>query len=193
MFEVPVLAAHCVHVNDEDIAILKEYGVGVAHNPESNMKLASGIAPVPRMLEEGIAVGLGTDGASSNNDLDMLQETRTCALLHKVNSMNPTVLPAEQVLSMATSLGAKALHLEDQIGCLEPGYKADMILINLDQPHMTPRYDLIANLVYAGKASDVDTVIIDGNIVMENRQLVTIDEKKVLHQCREIARRLVQN
>ena len=193
VFEVPVLAAHCVHVNDEDIAILKEYGVGVAHNPESNMKLASGIAPVPRMLEEGIAVGLGTDGASSNNDLDMLQETRTCALLHKVNSMNPTVLPAEQVLSMATSLGAKALHLEDQIGCLEPGYKADMILINLDQPHMTPRYDLIANLVYAGKASDVDTVIIDGNIVMENRQLVTIDEKKVLHQCREIARRLVQN
>ncbi len=193
VFEVPVLAAHCVHVNDEDIAILKEYGVGVAHNPESNMKLASGIAPVPSMLEEGIAVGLGTDGASSNNDLDMLQETRTCALLHKVNSMNPTVLPAEQVLSMATSLGAKALHLEDQIGCLEPGYKADMILINLDQPHMTPRYDLIANLVYAGKASDVDTVIIDGNIVMENRQLVTIDEKKVLHQCREIARRLVQN
>lgn len=193
VFEVPVVAAHCVHVNDEDIAILKKYGVGVAHNPESNMKLASGIAPVPRMLEAGIAVGLGTDGASSNNDLDMLQETRTCAFLHKVNSMNPTVLPAEQALSMATILGAKALHMEDQIGCLRPGYKADMILINLDQPHMTPRYDIIANLVYAGKSSDVDTVIIDGKIVMENRQLITIDEKTVLHQCKEIAQRLVQN
>jgi 5-methylthioadenosine/S-adenosylhomocysteine deaminase len=106
--------------------------------------------------------------------------------------MNPTVLPAEQVLSMATALGAKALHLEDQIGCLRPGYKADMILINLDQPHMTPRYDLIANVVYAGKASDVDTVIIDGKIVMENRQLITIDEKEVLQQCQEIAQRLVQ-
>jgi 5-methylthioadenosine/S-adenosylhomocysteine deaminase len=192
VFEVPVVAAHCVHVNDEDIAILKKYGVGVAHNPESNMKLASGIAPVPQMLEAGIAVGLGTDGASSNNDLDMLQETRTCAFLHKVNSMNPTTLPAEQALSMATALGAKALHLEDQIGCLRPGYKADMILINLDQPHMTPRYDLIANVVYAGKATDVDTVIIDGKIVMENRQLITIDEKEVLQQCQEIAQRLVQ-
>ncbi|HQA07731.1 MAG TPA: amidohydrolase [Syntrophomonadaceae bacterium] len=191
IFEVPVIAAHCVHLSDEDIAILKKYGVGVAHNPESNMKLASGIARVPRMLAEGIAVGLGTDGASSNNDLDMLQETRTCALLHKVNSMDPTVLPAEQALSMATAIGAKALHMEDQIGCLRPGYKADLILINLNQPHMIPRYDLIANLVYAGKAGDVDTVIIDGRIVMENRQLTTIDEKQVLEKCKEIAERLV--
>lgn len=193
VFEVPVIAAHCVHVSEEDIAIMKKYGVGVAHNPESNMKLASGIAPVPRMLEAGLAVGLGTDGASSNNDLDMIQETRTCAFLHKVNSMDPTVLPAEQALSLATTLGAQVLHLEKEIGCLAPGYKADMILINLDQPHMTPRYDLMANLVYAGKASDVDTVIIDGCIVMENRQLQTIDEQKVLRQCRNIAQRLVQS
>lgn len=193
VFEVPVIAAHCVHVSEEDIAIMKKYGVGVAHNPESNMKLASGIAPVPRMLEAGVAVGLGTDGASSNNDLDMIQETRTCAFLHKVNSMDPTVLPAEQALSLATTLGAQVLHLEKEIGCLAPGYKADMILINLDQPHMTPRYDLMANLVYAGKASDVDTVIIDGCIVMENRQLQTIDEQKVLRQCRNIAQRLVQS
>ena len=193
VFEVPVIAAHCVHVSEADIAILKKYGVGVAHNPESNMKLASGIAPVPRMLEAGLAVGLGTDGASSNNDLDMIQETRTCAFLHKVNSMDPTVLPAEQALSLATTLGAQVLHLEKEIGCLAPGYKADMILINLDQPHMTPRYDLIANLVYAGKASDVDTVIIDGCIIMENRQLQTIDEQKVLRQCRDIAQRLVQS
>jgi 5-methylthioadenosine/S-adenosylhomocysteine deaminase len=193
VFEVPVIAAHCVHVSEADIAILKKYGVGVAHNPESNMKLASGIAPVPRMLEAGLAVGLGTDGASSNNDLDMIQETRTCAFLHKVNSMDPTVLPAEQALSLATTLGAQVLHLEKEIGCLAPGYKADMILINLDQPHMTPRYDLMANLVYAGKASDVDTVIIDGCIIMENRQLQTIDEQKVLRQCRDIAQRLVQS
>ena len=192
VFEVPVIAAHCVHVSDEDIAILKKYGVGVAHNPESNMKLASGIAPVPRMLEAGLAVGLGTDGASSNNDLDMIQETRTCAFLHKVNSMDPTVLPAEQALSLATT-GGQVLRLEKEIGRLAPGYKADMILINLDQPHMTPRYDLMANLVYAGQASDVDTVIIDGNIVMENRRLQTIDEEKVLRQCRDIAQRLVQS
>jgi len=193
VFEVPVIAAHCVHVSDEDIAIMKKYGVGVAHNPESNMKLASGIAPVPRMLEAGLAVGLGTDGTSSNNNLDMIQETRTCALLHKVNSMDPTVLPAEQALSLATTGGAQVLRLEKEIGRLAPGYKADMILINLDQPHMTPRYDLMANLVYAGQASDVDTVIIDGNIVMENRQLQTIDEEKVLRQCRDIAQRLVQS
>lgn len=192
VFECPVVAAHCVHVSDEDIEILRKHNVGIAHNPESNMKLASGIAPVPQMLAAGLAVGIGTDGASSNNDLDMLQETRTCAFLHKVNTMDPTVLPAAQALKMATKIGAQALRLDKQIGSLAPGYKADLILIDLDKPHMTPRYDILANLVYAGQASDVDTVIIDGRIIMEGRRLLTIDEDEILHQCKNIARRLTQ-
>lgn len=192
VFACQVLAAHCVHVNEEDIARLKEYGVGVAHNPESNMKLASGIAPVPRMLAEGLAVGIGTDGASSNNDLDMLQEMRTCALLHKVNTMDSTVLPAAQVLNMATAMGAAALGLEKEVGCLVPGRKADMAIINLRQPHLTPCYDLVANLVYAGQAADVDTVIIDGAVVMEGRNVLTLDEAEILRQCGVIAQRLVR-
>lgn len=192
VFEQHVVAAHCVHLSDDDLDILKRYKVGVAHNPESNMKLASGIAPVPEMLARGIMVGIGTDGASSNNDLDMLQETRTCAFLHKVAKMDPTVIPAGQALHMAIRMGAAVLGLERQIGSLMPGYKADMIMINLDKPHMIPRYDVLANVVYAGQAADVDTVIIDGQLVMENRNLLTLDEKEILHQCKTIARRLVQ-
>jgi len=187
-----VLAAHCVHLNEADIDILKKCDVGVAHNPESNMKLASGIAPVPDMLRVGIPVALGTDGASSNNDLDMVQEMRTCALLHKVNKMNPTVLPAYQVLEMATANGARALGLEEQLGRLEPGLKADMILISLKESHMTPCYDILANIVYSAKAGDVETVIIDGNIVMENRKMKVLDEEEVLRKARERAEYLVK-
>ncbi|MDD3895217.1 MAG: amidohydrolase, partial [Syntrophomonadaceae bacterium] len=182
LFKNHVLAAHCVHLSENDIAILAESGASVAHNPESNMKLASGIAPVPKLLSAGIPVALGTDGVSSNNDLDMLQEMRTCALLHKVNSMDPTVLPAYKALEMATVNGAQALGLSKQIGRLQKGYKADMIIINLDAAHQIPRYDLVANLVYAGQASDVDMVIIDGNIIMENRQIKTLNEEQVITQ-----------
>jgi 5-methylthioadenosine/S-adenosylhomocysteine deaminase len=191
LFSHKVLAAHCVHVNSEDIAILKKYAVGVAHNPESNMKLASGIAPVPEMLAAGISVALGTDGASSNNNLDMLQEMRSCALLHKVNSMNPTVLPAYQALEMATLNGARAMGMDNEFGQLKAGLKADMILLGLDEAHMIPRYDILANLVYSGQASDVETVIIDGNIVMEDREIKTFDEKEVLEQARKTAARLI--
>jgi len=191
LFNHSVLAAHCVHINEQDIEILAKYQVGVVHNPESNMKLASGIAPVPQLLNAGIPVALGTDGASSNNNLDMLQEMRTCALLHKVNTMDPTVLPAYQALQMATSNGAKALRLDTQIGKLEKGKKADIILCKLDQAHMIPRYDLIANLVYSGQAADVDTVIIDGNIIMQNRIIRTFDEQEVLQQSKQAAARLV--
>ncbi len=191
LFSHKVLAAHCVHVNSEDIGILKKYAVGVAHNPESNMKLASGIAPVPEMLAAGISVALGTDGASSNNNLDMLQEMRSCALLHKVNSMNPTVLPAYQALEMATLNGARALGMDNEFGQLKAGLKADMILLGLDEAHMIPRYDILANLVYSGQASDVETVIIDGNIVMEDREIKTFDEKEVLEQARKTAARLI--
>lgn len=186
------LAAHCVHLSDRDIEILKKHNVGVAHNPESNMKLASGVAPVPDMLEAGLRVALGTDGASSNNDLDMIQEMRTCALLHKVSKMDPTVLPAYQVLEMATANGAKVLGLEGKIGQLAPEFKADMILINLKGAHMTPCHDILANIVYSAKAGDVDTVIIDGNIVMEDRKVKTIDEEEILSRSGIIAKNLVK-
>lgn len=192
IFNHPVLAAHCVYLSEPDIEILAKYQVGVAHNPESNMKLASGIAPVPRMLQAGIPVALGTDGASSNNNLDMLQEMRTCALLHKVNTLNPTVIPAYQALQMATANGAKALRLDTEIGQIKPGMKADIILVNVDEAHFIPRYDLIANLVYSGQAADVNTVIIDGNIVMQDRLIKTFDEKEVLVQAKRVAARLAQ-
>jgi 5-methylthioadenosine/S-adenosylhomocysteine deaminase len=191
VFTRPTLAAHCVHVSDDDIAILQQNRVGVAHNPESNMKLASGVAPVPAMLRAGIAVGLGTDGASSNNNLDMLEEMRSCALLHKVNSMDPTVLPAYQALEMGTALGARALGWDDQIGILKPGYKADMIMVNLTAAHMIPRYDILANIIYSGQAADVDTVIVDGQIIMEHRRITKFDEQEVLNKCKAIARDLI--
>lgn len=190
LFDHQVLAAHCVHVTKPDIEILARHGVGVVHNPESNMKLASGIAPVPEMLAAGIPVALGTDGASSNNNLDMLQELRTCALLHKVNTMDPTVLPAYQALQMATCNGARALRMDNHIGRLETGKKADLILCRLDRAHMIPRYDLIANLVYAGQAADVDTVIIDGRVIMQDRIIQTFDEQEVLQCSKQAAARL---
>jgi 5-methylthioadenosine/S-adenosylhomocysteine deaminase len=186
LFEHEVLAAHCVHLSEQDIEILAKYQVGVAHNPESNMKLASGIAPVPEMLEAGIPVALGTDGASSNNNLDMLQEMRTCALLHKVHTSDPTVIPAYQALKMATTNGAQALRLNAEIGQIKVGMKADIILVNIGEAHFLPCYDLVANLVYSGQAADVNTVIIDGNIIMQDRVIKTIDEKEVLTQAKRI-------
>ena len=190
LFNYPTLGAHCVHLTEEEIDILARYKVGVAHNPESNMKLASGIAPVPQMLKAGISVGLGTDGASSNNNLDMLQEMRSCALLHKVNQSDPTVLPAYQALEMATVNGARALRLENT-GTLAAGQKADVILVSLKEAHMIPRYDLIANLVYSAQASDVQTVIINGKIIMQDRVIKTFDEAEVLEQAKKTAQRLV--
>lgn len=193
VMERPVLAAHCVHLTSEDIDILKKHGVGVAHSPQSNMKLASGIAPVPEMLDAGLDVSLGTDGASSNNDLDMIQEMRSASFLHKVHTMNPTVLPAYQAVEMATVNGGRALGLEREIGSLAPGMKADMILINLKAPHMTPCYDPVANLAYSAQAGDVDTVIIDGRIIMEDRKIKTFDEQEVLRQVQQRAKRLTES
>lgn len=193
MFQHHVIAAHCVHLNQQDIEILARNRVGIAHNPESNMKLASGVAPVPSLLRAGIPVALGTDGASSNNNLDMMQEMRSCALLHKVTNMDPTVVPAYQALQMATIHGAKALRLDDQIGSLEPGKRADIILVRTNGAHCLPRYDLIANLVYAAHAADVDTVIIDGQVIMQDRIIKSFDEAEVLAQAKLTAARLVGN
>lgn len=189
----PVVAAHCVHLTSDDIDILHKYGVGVAHNPESNMKLASGIAPVPAMLTRGIPVALGTDGASSNNNLDMVQEMRSCALLHKVSLKDPTVLPAYQALEMATANGAKALGLSHEIGTIQSGFKADLILIDMSEAHMRPVHDVIANLVYASQAADVDTVIINGRVVMENHKILTFDEQEVIRNAEAAARKLAAN
>ena len=191
LFEVPVLAAHCVHLDGEDVEILAENQVAVAHCPQSNMKLASGISPVERLLARGVTVGIGTDGAASNNNLDMVEEMRTAALLQKVYTGDPTALPAYTVLEMATRGGALALGLED-VGCLAPGMKADIVLIDLHRPHLFPRHDIAAHLVYAAQASDVDTVIVDGKIIMEKRRVLTLDEERVMACAQERAFDLVR-
>lgn len=192
LFERQVLAAHCVHLDPKDIEILAAKQVGVAHNPESNMKLASGIAPIQQMLNAGITVALGTDGASSNNNLDMLQEMRTASFLQKVHLMDSTVIPAWQALQMATTNGARALGLGNKIGQLKPGYKADMIIMGMKQPNMLPVYDPISNIVYSAQAADVETVIVDGNILMEDRVIKAFDEEEVLVKAKETALRLVR-
>ncbi|RDV83603.1 amidohydrolase family protein [Ammonifex thiophilus] len=191
VFRVPVLAAHGVHLSREDMEILARYKAAVVHNPESNMKLASGIAPVTELLAAGVTVALGTDGAASNNNLDMWEEMRTAALLAKVSCKDPEALPAYQALEMATLGGAKALGLADQIGTLEVGKRADIVLVDLARAHLQPPHDPISHLVYAARASDVDTVIVDGRIVVEGGRLITLDLGEIMARCRESARRLV--
>ena len=154
------------------------------------MKLASGIAPVPQLLAKKVPVSLGTDGASSNNDLDMLQEMRTCTLLHKVNTMNPTVVPAIRHYRWQLENGAINLGVGDKLGQIKAGMKADLVIVSLEEANMTPRYDIMANLVYAAKSSDVETVIIDGKVVMENRVIKTFNESEVLNKAREIGKKL---
>ncbi len=191
LLDLPVLGAHCVHLTQEDIKILKEKSVGVAHNPESNMKLASGIAPIPQLLAEGVTVGLGTDGAASNNNLDMLEEMRSAALLHKVNSGDAKAIPAYQALEMATVNGAKILGLTD-VGMLKTGYKADIILIDFEKPHLYPKHDIYAHTVYSAQSSDIDTVIIDGRVVMKHGKVEGIDEREILENVQKCADRLVK-
>ena len=174
-----VLGAHMVHVNEAEIATLKAREVGIAHCPQSNMKLSSGTPPVPRMLELGLRVGLGTDGAASNNDLSMWEEMDTAAKLHKLISMKPTVVTAREALAMATIGGARALHLEKEIGSLEAGKRADVIVVDLSAPHQTPRYNLYSHLVYATKASDVTDTIVNGRVLMRQRRLLTLDEAAI--------------
>jgi 5-methylthioadenosine/S-adenosylhomocysteine deaminase len=158
--------------------------------PESNMKLASGGAPVPDMLNRGVVVGLGTDGCASNNNLDMFQEMDMAAKLHKVIRLDPTVMDAETVVSMATRGGAKALGMENLVGSIEVGMKADIIIINLNKPHLTPMYHEYSHLVYTVNGADVDTALINGKVVMENRKLLTINESEVMERVRKIANRV---
>jgi 5-methylthioadenosine/S-adenosylhomocysteine deaminase len=186
-----VLAAHCVWVDAADIAILAKREVGCSHNPSSNMKLGSGAAPVVEMIAGGVRVGIGTDGpAGSNNDLNLMEEIDLAGKLQKVTRRDPQALPALQALEMATINGARALHLEKEIGSLEAGKKADLILIGIGAPHAVPMYNLYSHIVYALKASDVETVIIGGRIVMRDRRLLTLKEAEILAKAREYAEKV---
>ncbi|MEE9912873.1 MAG: amidohydrolase [Deltaproteobacteria bacterium] len=182
-----LLAFHCVYFTASDMKLFAKYGCKVSHNPASNMKLANGIPPVTDMLKAGITVGLGTDGCASNNTLDMIKEMSTAAKLHKVASLDPTVMDAQTVTRMATINSAKALNLDHLVGSLAIGKKADIIILGLNEPHLTPLYSEYSQLVYAASGADVDTVIINGKLVMENRRLLTIPEADVMKEVRSIA------
>jgi len=184
------LAVHCVMVNDQEVKILAGHGVKVAHCPESNMKLASGVAPAVGMLDAGIVLGLGTDGSASNNDVDMFGEMNTAAKLHKVVNMDPTAMNAETTLHAATLGGAACLQAESEIGTLAVGKKADIIVLDLNQPHLTPLYNIPSHLVYAARGADVIHSIINGRQVMRNRKLLTLDEEAILARMREIGQHI---
>jgi 5-methylthioadenosine/S-adenosylhomocysteine deaminase len=195
LFDARVLAAHCVHVDDGEIRALKDAGAGIAHNPTSNLKLGSGVAPVVKMLGAGAAVGIGTDGTASNNDLDMFEEMRLAALLAKGVSGDPTALPAREALTMATRGGARALHCGETTGSLEPGKRADLIVLDLEQTHNVPRFGrdpnaIYAQIVYASKAADVADVMCNGRWLMRDRRLLTLDESDLRTQAAAIARRV---
>ncbi len=186
-----VLAAHCVWLTEREIKIIKERGVKPVHNPVSNMKLGSGVSPVPEMLEIGIPVALGTDGAASNNSLDMMNEMKFAALLNKVHKLDSTAVPAQSVLEMATINGARALGLEREIGSLEVGKKADLVLVDLKRPHFTPLHDVVSHLVYSGVGSDMDTVLVGGRILMRGRKVLTLDEGEVMGKAQGASEELL--
>ncbi len=188
-----VIAAHVVWPQGTDINILKQRRVGVIHNPQSNMKLASGVAPVPRMMNEGVLLGLGTDGAASNNDLNMWEEMDTVAKLHKVFSGDPKVISAQQAFELATIRGAAALHLEKEIGSLETGKRADILIIERDSLNQIPLYNIYSDLVYATKGSDVESVIINGRIVMQDRRLLTLNEVAIKRDARVFREKIAKS
>ena len=190
LFDVPAVAAHCVQVTDEDIAVLKEKKVSVVTNPASNMKLGNGFAPIGKMLEMGVNVCLGTDGAASNNSLNMFRELGLLTLVHKGINKTPQCVSAREGFRIATINGAKALGLEEETGSIEAGKKADMAILDLNSPSLMPRNNLIAGLSYSANGSEVETVIIDGKIVMENRKVLTMDEELVYKKINEIIVRM---
>ncbi|MEE9611459.1 MAG: amidohydrolase, partial [Desulfatiglandales bacterium] len=183
-----LIADHCVHLTESDIELLAENGVKVIHNPESNMKLASGIAPIPDLLAHQITVGLGTDGCASNNNLDLFTEMDMAAKVHKVNTMDSTVMDALTVLKMATTEGASALGIDEITGSLEKGKRADVIIVDTRKPHLTPMYSPYSHLVYAARGNDVSHSIINGRLVMEDRKLLSIDLYEVMNRARQKSR-----
>ena len=189
-FDGPTIAAHVVWPTEAEIPILVERKVGVIHNPTSNTKIASGIAPITEMLKAGVRIGLGTDGAASNNDLDMWEEMRLASFLQKVEQMDPEVLPAETVLRLATSGGATAIGLGQSIGSLEVGKRADLIQVAFDDVHHVPTYNVISHLVYVNDEQDVASVIVDGKVLMLEREILTIDTERVAEEARALAARI---
>ena len=195
LFDAKVLAAHCVHIDEGEMHTLLHNKAGVAHNPSSNLKLASGFAPVTKMMELGLNVGIGTDGPASNNDLDMFEEIRLATFVAKGSSGDPTAIPAETALAMATRLGAKALHIGDITGSLEAGKRADLILVDINPLHNSPRFHrdpngIYAQIVYASKSTDVSDVMVNGKWLMRDRSLTTLDEVELLKQAEEYAHRI---
>ncbi len=195
VFEAKVIAAHCIYLDEGEMHTLKNFNVGVIHNPSSNLKLASGFAQVAKMLDMGIAVGIGTDGPASNNDLDMFEEMRLTSFIAKGLTGNPTVVPAPQVLTMATRMGARALHIDHEVGSLEAGKKADLILVDTEYVHNVPRYRrdekmVYAQLVYASKAPDVTDVMVNGTFLMRDRKLLTLNETELMAEAQNYARRI---
>ncbi|MEM4479810.1 MAG: amidohydrolase [Candidatus Bathyarchaeia archaeon] len=187
-----VIAAHCVALTDKDIVIMKLRGVKASHNPISNLKLASGVSPVPKMLEKGVTVSLGTDSPCSNNSADMFEVMKVAALLHKGINKNPTLMSAEQVLEMATVGGAKALSWDSEIGSIKVGKRADLVVINFAKPHLCPVHNEVSHLVYAAKATDVETVIVNGKIVVENRRITTVKCNEVMEMAEKAKTRLLE-
>ena len=186
-----VVAAHCVWLSDGEIEIIKKHGVKVSHNPCSNMKLASGIAPVSKLIENGVCVSIGTDGASSNNNLDLIEELKTASLLQKVSTLDPKVLSSDEAIEMATIKGAEALGLSDEIGSIEVGKKADIILIDTNQANMVPDSSTVSsNIIYSANGSNVDTTICNGKILMENRKLTVLDEQEIYEKAKQAIKEL---
>lgn len=192
IFDVPTTAAHCVQLSEEDIDILAKNNVTVINNPGSNLKLGNGFAPVARLLEKGVNVALGTDGSSSNNNVNMFEEINLAAIINKGANNDPTSIPAMTALNMATKNAAKALGLEKEIGSIETGKKADLIIIDLNKPHFYPMHDIVSAMAYSAQASDVETVIINGNIIMENYDIKTIDVEKVYENIEKSVSRLLE-
>jgi 5-methylthioadenosine/S-adenosylhomocysteine deaminase len=193
LLDARLVLAHGVHVTQDEMALLAERGSHVSHNPQSNMKISAGIAPVPDLLAMGVNVALGTDGAASNNDLSLWAEMQTAALLHKVHAGNPTVLPARTVVRMATRGGAQAMGMGDRLGSLEPGKRADVVILDLDRPHLVPMYDPYSLLVYAARPSDVRTVLIEGRFIVKDREILTVDESEIMSRVRQMAIELGQH
>ncbi|RKL62532.1 amidohydrolase [Thermoanaerobacteraceae bacterium SP2] len=192
LFDIPTVAAHCVHLSDEDIEILAENKVSVVNNPTSNLKLASGFAPVEKMIKKGINVALGTDGPSSNNNLNMFEEINLAAIINKSVDHDATSIPAITAIKMATVNGAKALGLEKEIASIEVGKKADLIIIDTQKPHFYPRHNIISAVAYSAQASDVKTVIVDGKIVMEDYEIKTIDTERIMFETEKAAKDLMR-
>ena len=193
LFAGTTYAAHCVHINDDDIQILREYGVSVINNPTSNLKLGNGFAPITKLLEAGVNVGLGTDGSASNNNLNMFEELHVASLVNKGVTEEPTAVSAYTALKMATINGARALGLEEVTGSLRVGKKADIILIDKEAPHLYPRHSVSAGLVYAAQSSDVKTVLCNGEVVMQDRELTQLDEQGIYRKAEESATALTGN